>query len=114
MNHSPVASVSGSFRGLSSRWTTPEQEIYAIFPPSLAFRTYAPQVEKFLHKNILYMLSPTCFNADVVRHIVHKTQRWALRLAEFNFTVSLDRWILGTTFLLAGLPLEMYCLLFNV
>ncbi len=24
---------------------------------------------------------------NVARHIVHKTQRWALRLAEFNFTV---------------------------
>ncbi len=33
------------------------------------------------------MLSPTPFNANVARHIVHKTQRWALRLAEFNFTV---------------------------
>ncbi len=39
------------------------------------------------HKNILYMLSPTRFNANVARHMVHKTQRWALRLAEFNFTV---------------------------
>ncbi len=33
------------------------------------------------------MLSATPFNADVARHIVHKTQRWALRLAEFNITV---------------------------
>ncbi len=33
------------------------------------------------------MLFPTRFNAKVARHIVHKTQRWALRLAEFNFTV---------------------------
>ncbi len=39
------------------------------------------------HKNILYMLSPTCFNANVARHIVNKTQRWDLRLLEFNFTV---------------------------
>ncbi len=33
------------------------------------------------------MLFPTRFNANVARHIVHKTGRWALRLAEFNFTV---------------------------
>ncbi len=33
------------------------------------------------------MLPPTRFNANVARHIVHKMQRWALRLAEFNFTV---------------------------
>ncbi len=39
------------------------------------------------HKNILDTFSPTRFNANVARHIVHKTQRWDLRLAEFNFTV---------------------------
>ena len=39
------------------------------------------------HKNILYMLSPARFDANVARHIVHKIQRWALRLAEFNFTI---------------------------
>lgn len=33
------------------------------------------------------MLSPTRFNASVARHVVHKTKRWALRIAEFNFTV---------------------------
>ncbi len=39
------------------------------------------------HKNILHMLSPTRFNANIERHIVHKMWRLALRLAEFNFTV---------------------------
>ncbi len=33
------------------------------------------------------MLSRPRLNANVARHIVHKTQRWALLLAEFNFTV---------------------------
>eukprot|EP00171_Calliarthron_tuberculosum_P015922 IDg15922t1 len=39
------------------------------------------------HKNMLYMLSPTRFQANVARHVVHKVQRWAFRLAEFNFTI---------------------------
>lgn len=39
------------------------------------------------HKNILYMLSPTRSQANMVRHIVHKVQRWAIRLSEFNYTV---------------------------
>ena len=39
------------------------------------------------HKNILFMLSPTRFNANVARHVVHKVQRWALRLSEFNFII---------------------------
>lgn len=33
------------------------------------------------------MLSPTRFDKNVVCHIVHKTQLWALRLAEVHFTV---------------------------
>lgn len=33
------------------------------------------------------MLSPTRFNTKVVRHVVHKVQRWTIRLAEFNHTV---------------------------
>lgn len=27
------------------------------------------------------------YNANVARHVIHKTQRWALRLSEFNFTI---------------------------
>lgn len=33
------------------------------------------------------MMSPIRFNANVARHIVHKVQRWALRLSEFDFTI---------------------------
>lgn len=39
------------------------------------------------HRNIFFTLSPTCFNENVARHIVHNTQRWALRLIEFDFSV---------------------------
>lgn len=37
-------------------------------------------------KNLLYMFSPSSFNANVARNVVNKVQRWSLRLAEFNFT----------------------------
>ena len=33
------------------------------------------------------MLSPTRFDKNTARHIVHKTQRWALRLAEFIYSI---------------------------
>ncbi len=36
---------------------------------------------------MMYMPSSTRFNANVARHIVHKTQRWILLLSEFNFTI---------------------------
>eukprot|EP00171_Calliarthron_tuberculosum_P007262 IDg7262t1 len=90
-NHSPVAFVSGSFRGASFRWSTPEQEAYAIIASVLRLSHILAACGEFSlftdHKNILYMMSPTRFNSSVARHVVHKTQRWALRLAEFNFTI---------------------------
>ncbi len=76
-NHSTLASYLGSFRGPSSRWTTPEQEIYAtVAGVALLSHLLAEcgQLSMFTdHKNILYMLSPTCFNANVARQIVNKT-----------------------------------------
>jgi len=89
--HSPVAFVSGSFKGASSRWSTPEQESFAIVESVTRLSHILAACTGFSlftdHKNILYMLSPTRYNANVARHVVHKTQRWALRLSEFNFTV---------------------------
>ncbi len=71
--------------------TTPEEESYAIVASVTRLSHILAGCENSLcspdHKNILYMLSPTRFNANVTRHIVYKTQRWALRLSEFNFTM---------------------------
>ncbi len=90
-NHSPVAFVLGSFRGPSSRWTTPGQESYAIVASVTRLSYILAACGEFSMfsdlKKILYMLSPTRFNANFARHIFHKTQRWAHRLAEFTVTV---------------------------
>ncbi len=91
-DHSPLASISGSCREPFSCRTTPEQERYANVASftrlSLIFVAYGEFSLFTDHKNIMYMLAPTRFNANVARHIVHNTQRWALRLLEFNFTVT--------------------------
>ncbi len=69
----------------------PEKESYAIISSVLRLAHILVACREFSiftdHKNILYMLSPTRFNANVARHVVHKVQRWAIRLAEFNFAV---------------------------
>lgn len=89
--HSPIAFVSGAFRGSSARWTMPEKESYAIVASVIRLSHILVACGEFSlftdHKNLLYMLNPTRFNANVSRHVVHKVQRWALRLAEFNFTI---------------------------
>lgn len=33
------------------------------------------------------MLSPMQLNSSVARHVLHKSQRWALRQTEFNFII---------------------------
>ena len=33
------------------------------------------------------MMSPTRYNSNLARHVLHKVQRWALRLVEFNFSI---------------------------
>lgn len=89
--HYPVGFVSGSFKGSSSRWTMPEKESYAIVASTTRLSHNLVASGEFSlftdHKNLLYMLSPCRFNANVARHVVNKVQRWALRLAEFNFTI---------------------------
>ena len=69
----------------------PEKESYAIVASVIRLSRILALCDEFSlftdHKNILYMLSPTRYNSNVARHVVHKVQRWALRLAEFNFTI---------------------------
>lgn len=88
--HEPISFVSGSFKGPSLRWSTPEQECYAVVASVTRLSHILAACEKFSlftdHKNLLYMLSPNRFDNNVARHVIYKTQRWAIRLAEFNFT----------------------------
>ena len=73
------------------QWSMPEKECYAIFSSVIRLsHTLVSGAEFSLstdRKNLLFMLNPSRFNLNVARHVVHKVQRWALRLAEFNFTI---------------------------
>ncbi len=69
----------------------PEKELYAIVASTIRLSHNLVACGEYSlftdHKNLLYMLSPSRFNTSVARHVVNKVQRWALRLAEFNFTI---------------------------
>ena len=90
-DHYPVGFVSGAFRGSSMRWSMPEKECYAIVCSVIRLSHTLVSCAEFSlftdHKNLLFMLNPSRFNSNVARHVVHKVQRWALRLAEFNFNI---------------------------
>lgn len=90
-SYSPVAFILGEFLNASSRWTTPEKESHAVLALVIRLSHIVVSFHEFSlfpdHKNILYMMSPTLFNANVSLNIVHKVKRWELRLYEFNFTI---------------------------
>lgn len=89
--HHPIGFISGSFRGSAVRWTMPEKECYAIVASVLRLCHILVACGEFSlftdHKNMIFMLSPTRFNTNAARHVVHKVQRWAIRLSEFSFTI---------------------------
>lgn len=89
--HEPISFVSGTFKGSSLSWSKPEQECYAVVASIIRLSHILAACEQFLlftdHKNTLYMLPPNRFDTRVARHTVHKTQRRALQLAEFDFTI---------------------------
>lgn len=89
--HHPIGFVLGTFRNSSVRCTMPDKESYAIISSVIRLSRILVACGEFPlftdHKNILYMLSPTRFNANLAWHVVHKVHRWALRLSEFNFTI---------------------------
>ena len=69
----------------------PEKEPYAIVPSVIRLAHTLVANGEFsiftYHKNIIYMMSPTRFMANVARHVVQKVQRWSIRLSELNYTV---------------------------
>eukprot|EP00177_Eucheuma_denticulatum_P003008 GFKZ01005409.1.p1 GENE.GFKZ01005409.1~~GFKZ01005409.1.p1 ORF type:complete len:229 (+),score=13.11 GFKZ01005409.1:491-1177(+) len=89
--HSPFACVSRALKGASSRWSTPEQESYAVIASVSRLSHILAACDEFSlstdHKNILYMMSPHRFDTNVARHVAHKTQRWAVRLCDFKYTI---------------------------
>lgn len=87
----PLVLISGPFRHPLIFWTTLEKDSY-VFVTFVAWMAHILVVcPKFSlltdHKNILYMIDPSYFQANVAWHIVHEVQWWVPRLSEFNITV---------------------------
>lgn len=90
-NHHPVAFVSGYFKGCSVRWTIPEKEFYAIISSVTRLAHFIVAFVEFSilndQKHPIILLSPAKFVSNVACHVVHKVQRWSMRLSEFNQTI---------------------------
>lgn len=69
----------------------PEKELYDIVSSVIQLSHILVACGEFYiftdHKNMSYMLSPRRLNTNVVKHVIHKVQRWAISLYEFSFVV---------------------------
>lgn len=109
--HEPLAFLGAEFKGAEQRWTTYEQESFAIFNVflKLDYLFYgAKPVHVFTdHRNLLFVFSPLAMEPTLGRHIVTKVQRWGLFLSRFSYVIEhipgnqnvfadvLTRWLKG-------------------
>lgn len=89
--HEPLGFSSGAIKGAQLRWGTPEKEGFAILHVVDTFDCIllrAPQFRIFTdHLNLKYIYNPLSVDSTLARHVVHKLQRWALKLSVFNYII---------------------------
>lgn len=89
--HEPLGFSSGAFKGSQLRWGTPEKEGFGIVHVVETFDYIllrAPQFRIFTdHLNLKYIYNPHSVDSSLARHVVHKLQRWALKLSVFKYVI---------------------------
>lgn len=89
--HQPLAFTSGRFRGSQERWTIPEKEAFAVIETVTKHSYLLLAADQFSilsdHFNLKYMYAPLSLDPSLARHTVSKIQRWALKLATYNYRI---------------------------
>jgi hypothetical protein len=89
--HQPLAFTSGRFRGSQERWSIPEKEAFAVIETVTKHSYLLLAAEQFSilsdHFNLKYMYAPLSLDPSLARHTVSKIQRWALKLATYNYRI---------------------------
>jgi RNase H-like domain found in reverse transcriptase len=110
-DHQPLAFLSGEFKGAQLRWTVPGREGFAIVDTVTKVNYLFLSHDEFSilsdHLNLTYIYNPLSADPTLARHVVHKLQRWALKMyvlsyrmvhvmGEFNYWTDLmTRWGVG-------------------
>jgi RNase H-like domain found in reverse transcriptase len=87
-DHQPLAFFSGEFKGAQLRWTVPEKEGFAIVDTVTKVDYLLLSHDEFSilsdHHNLTYIYNPFSADPTLARHVVHKLQRWALKMSVFS------------------------------
>jgi hypothetical protein len=88
-DHQPLAFLSGEFKGAQLRWTVPEKEDFAIVHTVTKVDYLLLSHDEFSilsdHLNLTYIYNPLSADPSLARHVVHKLQRWALKMSVFSY-----------------------------
>jgi len=89
--HEPLAFLSGSFKGASSRWSTPEKEASAIIFCCQRLDYLLMREQGFHlftdHSNLVFLYHPQRSNIRMNKTIYSKVQRWSLILSMYEYTI---------------------------
>jgi RNase H-like domain found in reverse transcriptase len=87
--HQPLAFLSGEFKGAQLRWTIPEKEGFAIVDTVTKVNYLLLSHDEFSivsdHLNPTYIYNPLSADPTLARHVVHKLQRWALKMSVLSY-----------------------------
>lgn len=90
-NHQPLAFLGSQFSATQERWTTYEQEAFAIYETfkRLKYMLICDQgIHIFTdHKKLLFTFHPLSVEPSIARHKMMKVARWALFLSTFNYCI---------------------------
>jgi RNase H-like domain found in reverse transcriptase len=85
----PLAFLSGEFKGAQLRRTVPEIESFAIVDTVTKVNYLFLSHDEFfilsIHLNLTYIYNPLSADPTPARHVVHKLQRWALKMSVFSY-----------------------------
>jgi RNase H-like domain found in reverse transcriptase len=86
--HQPLAFTSGRFRGSQERGTIPEKQVIETVTKHSYLLLAAEQLSILSdHFNLKYMYAPLSLDPSLARHTVSNIQRWALKLATYNYRI---------------------------
>jgi hypothetical protein len=90
-DHQPLAFLSGEFKGAQLRCTVSEKEGFAIVDTVTKVDYLLLSHDEFSilsdHLNLTYIYNPLSADLTLARHVVHKLQRWALKMYVFSYRI---------------------------
>jgi hypothetical protein len=88
-DHQPLALLSGEFKGAQLRWTVPEKEGFVILDTVTKVDYLLLSHDEFSilsdHLNLTYIYNPLSADPTLARRVVHKLQRWSLKMSVFSY-----------------------------